>query len=361
MGAPLTAENLKRSLRQLYATGLYDTVEVEGMREADGVALVFQGAPRTFIGTIGVDGATGATMNTQLDRASQLEAGTRLTAAKMSRALDQMRATLEENGYHQASIAQTVTPHPDQQLADIAFRVTSGPRARVGKVTVTGDSGMKVEEFRRHAHLRTGAYVDHDTVNRALDGVLREYQHQGRLEAEVKLESASYDRNANVVNFRFSANRGPVVKVVVEGASIDPERVKRLIPIYEEGSVDEDLLNEGNRRLRDYYQGLGYFDAKVDHERQSAGSDEVTIVYTVRLGPRRRVAKVSITGNHYFDTATLMDLLSVHAADVLDRHGLYSQALVSADVSALETVYQNNGFAQVKVTPGNQHSGNGCG
>ncbi len=72
VGAPLTAENLKRSLRQLYATGLYDTMQVGGMREADGVALVFQGAPRTFIGTIGVDGATGATMNTQLERASQL-------------------------------------------------------------------------------------------------------------------------------------------------------------------------------------------------------------------------------------------------------------------------------------------------
>jgi outer membrane protein assembly complex protein YaeT len=351
VGAPLTSENLKLSLRQLYATGLYDTVQVEGMREADGVALLFQGAPRTFIGTVGVDGAAGATMNTQLERASQLQAGTRLTAAKMSRAFDQMRATLEENGYHQASIAQAVTPHPGQQLADIAFRVRSGRRARIGEVAVTGDSGMKVEEFRRHAHLRTGAYVDHDTVNRALNGLLREYQHQGRLEAEVKLESATYDQGANVVNFRFSANQGPVVKVVVEGASIDPERVKRLIPVYEEGSVDEDLLNEGNRRLRNYYQGLGYFEAKVDHERQSVGSDEVSIVYTVRLGPRRRLARVSIAGNHYFDTATLMDLVSVHAADVLDRHGLYSLALVSADVNALETVYRSNGFAQVKVTP----------
>ena len=71
----------------------------------------------------------------------------------------------------------------------------------------------------------------------------------------------------------------------------------------------------------------------------------------MQLGLRRRVEKVSITGNHYFDTATLMDLLSVHAADVLDRHGVYSQALVSADVSALEAVYQNNGFSEVKVTP----------
>ena len=30
---------------------------------------------------------------------------------------------------------------------------------------------------------------------------------------------------------------------------------------------------------------------------------------------------------------------------------LYSQALVSADVNALESVYRNNGFSQVKVTP----------
>ena len=35
----------------------------------------------------------------------------------------------------------------------------------------------------------------------------------------------------------------------------------------------------------------------------------------------------------------------------LDRHGAYSQALVSADVSALQAVYQNNGFSKVKITP----------
>ena len=274
-GAPLTADNVKRSLRELYASGLYDAVEVEGSRQPGGVALIFAGTPRIFIGTVSVDGAVGATMNTQLQRASQLEAGTRLTQAKMLRAVDQMRTTLEENGYYEAAITQTTTPHPDQQLADIAFRVVSGLRARVGKVTVTGDSGMSLETFRRHAHLRVGAHVDHDTVNRALDGVLREFQRQGRLEADVKLESAEYDTATKSVDYRFTANRGPVVKVEVQGASIPADRVKHLVPIFEEGSVDEDLLNEGNRRLRDYYQRLGYFDAKVDHQSQSPNSNRV--------------------------------------------------------------------------------------
>jgi outer membrane protein insertion porin family len=350
-GAPLAAENVKRSLRQLYASGLFDTVEVKGSRQADGVELIFSGTPRTFIGVVGVYGATGATMNTQLQRASQLEAGTRFTQAKMTRALDQMHATLEQSGYYQSSITKTETPHPDQQLIDIEFRVASGPRARIGAIALAGDSGMTLEEFRRHAHLRTGAYIDRDTVDHALDGVLREYQKQNRLEAEAKLESAVYDPAKKAVNYRFTVNRGPAVHVEVEGASIEQDRITRLVPIFEEGSVDEDLLNEGNRRLRDYFQRLGYFDAKVEHTRQSNGNAQVTILYTVQLGPRRRVQKVSIAGNHYFDTATLMDLISVRAADVLDRHGIYSQALVMSDVNALQTVYQNNGFPDVKVNP----------
>ena len=151
-------------------------------------------------------------------------------------------------------------------------------------------------------------------------------------------------------DLRFSANQGPIVKVRVEGASIEQDDVKRLIPIFEEGSVDEDLLNEGNRRLRDYFQRKGYFDVKVDHQRLTPQPDEVEIVYTVTLGQRRRVERVTVSGNHYFDSATLKDLLSVHAADLTDHHGVYSQALVAADVSALQTVYQNNGFSKVKVT-----------
>jgi len=350
-GAPLTADNVKKSLRQLYASGLYDALEVEGSRQSGGVALIFLGTPRTFVGTVSVDGAVGAAMNTQLQRASQLEAGTRLTQAKMLRAVDQMRTALEDNGYFGATIKQAITPHPDQQLADISFRVVSGVRARVGQVTVTGDSGMSLETFRRHAGLRIGAHVDHDTVNRALDGVLREFQRQDRLEADVKLESAQYNTTTKSVDYRFTANRGPVVKVEVHGASLEADRVKHLVPIFEEGSVDEDLLNEGNRRLRDYFQRLGYFDAKVDHQSQAPNSNRVDIVFNVQLGPRRRVEKVSIDGNHYFDSATLMGLLSVRAAGVLDRHGVYSQALVLGDVNAIQSVYQSNGFSQVKVTP----------
>jgi outer membrane protein insertion porin family len=350
-GALLSTDKLQASLRKLYASGLFDSVQVEGERDGGGVDIVFRGTARTFIGTVTVDGAKGATVNTQLQRASQLSAGTRFTQAKMERALETMRQVLAQNGFNAPKITHELHPRHEDQLVDIAFHVFSGPQARVGAVEVSGDPGMTNSEFRHYAHLRYGSRVDHDSSNRAVDGVLKRYKKEERLEGEIKLDSQQYSAAGSRSNFQFTANHGPVVQVEVQGASLARERIKRLIPVYEEGTVDDDLLNEGNRRLRDYYQRLGYFDVKVDHRIQSSTADRVVIVYNVQLGTRRRVGKVSVAGNRYFDAATLEDLLGVHAANPLDRHGTYSQALVSADIGALEAVYHNNGFPDVKVTP----------
>lgn len=345
---PLDKEKLAASLRELFTTGLFDTVEALGRREGDGVAIVFRGTPRMFIGKVTVDGAKGATVNTQLERASRLNPGTRFTDAKMTEALAVMRQVLAQNGFNEPAIHYALTPHTVEQLTDVAFHVLSGPQARVGKVEVTGDAGMTVDEFRRLGHLRAGSAVTRETVGRALAGVLKHYRRENRLEAEIKLESQAYAGRR--VNYGFTANRGPVVKVALEGASLEEDRLQRLIPIFEEGTVDDDLLNEGNRRVRDYYQSLGYFDVKVDHETKTPQAGEELIVYNVNLGAREHVARVAVEGNHYFDSATLEQLLSVHAANAVDRRGVYSQALVSSDIAALEGVYRNNGFSNVKVT-----------
>jgi len=347
--APLRREAVEKSLRQLFATGIFETILVEAVPIDSGVALTFRGTPRSFVGAVSVEGAKGATLNAQLQRVSELAAGTRFTQAKLSKAVESMRRTLSDNGFHEPTITSTLTPHPEEQLIDIALHVVSGPQARVGSVQVTGDPGMSQGEFRTHAHLRTGSHMDHDTIDHAMTSVMKRYQKHDRLEAELKLSAQQYDTETKRTKLGFTANQGPVVHVLVDGASLSPEKVKHIIPLFEEGTVDDDLLNEGDRRLRDFYQRLGYFDVKVDHEQKSITEDSVTILYHVHLGSRRRLENVSVAGNSYFSAATLKELLSVHAAGGLDHHGAYNQALVSADIRALQGLYQNNGFSQVKI------------
>jgi outer membrane protein insertion porin family len=125
------------------------------------------------------------------------------------------------------------------------------------------------------------------------------------------------------------------------------EKVKRLIPVFEEGSVDDDLLNEGNRNLRDYYQRQGYFDVKVDHEQQTTSAETggdplqghagAEAAGGTRVGDGEQVLRHGDAEGSAERSCGRMPT---------DRHGVYSQALVSADISALQAVYQNNGFYQ---------------
>lgn len=350
-GAPLLATDLSTSIRQLFATGLYQDLEALVTPAPGGVLVNFHGQPRRFIGRVTVSGIKNAFLNDQLAQSSGLDVGTRFTDSKLARAIEVMQTQLVSNGYHQATIKPLVTPAPGSSLLNLAFDIHAGPQARIGRITFTGDAGMTLEELRHAAHLRQGALIDHDTKSRALASLLNEYRKEYRLEAEIKLVADEYDAATNQENLSFSINRGPVVRVLVNGAKPSDMRIRRLIPVFEEGSVDEDLLMEGNRALRDYYQRRGYFNAKVEHKQPATDTDPVVISYTVHLGQRSRVAEVKLAGNHYFDTETLKERLNVHAADAFNREGIYSQALLNSDVASMRALYQNNGFSNVLITP----------
>lgn len=348
--APLEGVAVRASLRRLFATGLYRNIAVEAQRAGDGVILIFAGTPTIFLGRISVRGAKNHDLSNQLNYSTRLNPGTPYNGQKMSRAEDLLNETLEQNGYYQG----TITPHTSTDKTDaeikIQFDVKTGKPARVGDVTVEGDSGMTVPAFRKKARLKQGSKVNSDTVSRALTGMRKAYQKEQRLEANVSLASSRYQKASNHLNYAFQAERGPVVKIVVEGASLSQGKVRSLVPVYSEGTLDEDLLNEGSKRIRDYYQRQGYFHAEVTHS-TTASNGLTRVTYEVKLGPRERIESVAVKGNGYFGTWLLEQRLSVQAASFFVRHGIYSQALEQADVNSITALYQNNGFTNVKVTP----------
>lgn len=351
---PLRSQDVRDSLRRLYATGLYTQIAVEGERNGNQVTIRFDGTPQLFLGRVTVTGVKSDLLTSQLQRATRLNAGTRYDEAKMDRAEELLKETLEDNGYYLSTIDSKRTEQADDAQMDIRYLVQMGKEARVGEVQVQGDPGMTVAEFRKKGKLKAGSKVTRDTVSRALGDLRKHYEKKKRLEANIALESKTFEKPENRLNYDFQAAQGPVVEIRVNGAKLSSGKVKSLVPVYEEGSVDEDLLNEGNRRIRDYFQREGYFDAKVQHTRSTVGEGpeaRTEIVFDVTLGERRRVKWVKLAGNHYFSDDVIEPRLSVHAANLFLRHGTYSQALLESDEDAISALYQSNGFSQVKVTP----------
>src|SRR6185503_19676396 len=137
-GAPLDRDKIAQSLRQLFATGLFENIEADASQDGDGVKLVFSSSPREFIGVVTVTGAKGATMNAQLVAASRLNPGTRFSENRLGAAQGRMRQALADNGFNEPKITYTLKRHEEEQLVDIAFEVVSGVQARVGSVAVEG-------------------------------------------------------------------------------------------------------------------------------------------------------------------------------------------------------------------------------
>jgi outer membrane protein assembly factor BamA len=350
----LRSEDVRESLRRLYATGLYQQISVEGERHGNEVTIRFDGTPQLFLGRVTVQGVKNDLLTSQMERATRLNAGTRYDDAKMRRARALLKETLEENGYYLSSFKKEQSKELTDAQMNIQYEVDLGKQARVGEVTVEGDSGIKLEDFRDKAKLKANSKVTRDTISRALGDLRKYYEKKKRLEANVVLESKKFVPPQNLVNYRFEANQGPKVEIRVNGAKLSQGKVKSLVPVYEEGAVDEDLLNEGNRRIRDYYQREGYFNVKAQHTRSTTGQGagaRTDITFDVTLGVRRKVKWVKVTGNRYFSNDVVDPRLSVQAANLFMRHGTYSEALLDSDERAIKALYESNGFSQVKVVP----------
>jgi outer membrane protein insertion porin family len=350
-GTPLDPARIRSSLRSLYATGLYQTIEVAGVRDGNNVSIIFNGAPRLFVGRVNVDGVKDDRLASVLQSATQLQAGMPFSEIRADSALPEVNTALQNNGYYLGQVARTTIIDRENSLVDLHLYVTPGNPARVGDVNLNGDSGLTEVQFRKQGKLKRNSKVNRNTVSRALKNLRKHYNKRERLAATVSLTSKEYAPATNRLNYTFLAHQGPLVIVKVEGAKISRGQMQKLVPVYEEGTVDQDLLNEGAQNLRNYFEGQGYFDVKVSHQPVQTDAQHLTALYTVELGKQHVVDSVTITGNKYFSTFLIAERLSVRRANILDHNGAFSQQLVTQDVNSIKALYQSSGFSAVTVTP----------
>jgi outer membrane protein assembly complex protein YaeT len=374
---PLDPAKVRSDLRRLFATGRYRNISVYGEPSAAGITLVFTGDPRYYIGRVTILGVKEERLASLLEFATRLNPGEPFTDTALATAVDSVKESLAENGYYQPTVEVTTTVDNIGHQVNANFIVHIGPQARVGQVTVENapppvnapttaanpvtDAGIDIATFRKQGDLNCSRLalffnkhcipkVGRETTGDALSGVRAYYQKHDHLEGTISLQKSTYSPPRKQLDYDFAANQGPLVKVVINGFKVSNSRKKLLIPVFEEGAVDNDLLNEGAFNLKDYLQQNGYFNATDTVKLLGKDTGNVTVEYDVDPGKQHKVTQVYIKGNKYFDHDTLEELLRVKKADLYQRSGRYSAQLVAADVASIEAIYRANGFSSVKVT-----------
>jgi outer membrane protein assembly complex protein YaeT len=356
-GQPFHMSTERAAIERLFATGRYADIQVDAEPYDGGVIVKFITKNSWFIGNVTAFGHISHPPHAgQLVSTTRLDLGAPYTESKLDQAIAGQKHLLESNGLFLSEVHPVFDYDTTHQQINIRFEIDSGRRARFGPPALTGD--LKIDNDRilhaakfRRFMIHTWKPMTQTRMRQALDGIRSLYQKQDRLEAKVGLQNVAYDPETNTATPSIQIDAGPRISIKTVGASISPGKLKTLVPVYEEHAVDNDLLMEGSRNIRNYLQSQGYFEAQVEVKPQRVINDRASIDYLIVEGLRHRLVAITFRGNEYFKSDTLRDRMYLQTAKILQLpHGRYSEALMKRDIQTITDLYLSNGFRDVEVT-----------
>src|SRR5438876_6032832 len=356
-GKTLDPGKIADSLRALYRTGDYADLRAVVTPVADGVRLDFVVRENLFFNQVRIAGLTAPPSEASAAAAMQLTLGQTYRQAAVSEALERLRETLREEGLYQAEVSAETVPHPEAHQMDIVVHVKPGPRAHVASIQLTNDTAYREATLLSRFKMKPGQAITSARLQRGTGRVRKFLAKKGHLSPRINVRRGEFDAAKNAAAIFLEVTQGPGVEVSVNGAKFSAGELKRLIPIYQEGAVDPDLLEEGKRNIRERLERQGYFDADVSYKidmRDEKGNawpgTQETITYTVERGDRHKLVGIEISGNKYFETELLKSRLQVFQG-AFGSPGRFSRRLVDLDAQSMQGLYQANGFLDARVIP----------
>jgi outer membrane protein assembly complex protein YaeT len=357
VGQPLRGSDLRDSIQRLYQTGEYTDIAVDATLESGGVALKFITKPAFFIGYVEVEGVPEPPNEGQLLVATKLALGAPYVPGQTAAAVSRIVDLLKRNGFYNAGIEPATTTREATQQVEINFDIDANKRAKFDGLMVSGnplrpeDSLLRSSGWKRFPGWFGWHPLTETRLQNGVDNIRAWYPKHDHLLAQVTLVKLDFHPGPNTVTPLLEIDSGPPVLVELRGAKLSRGKLRSLLPIYEERSIDRDLIEEGSRDLASYFQTQGYFDATADYRAASPPNGEHLIDYYVNVGVRHKITKVEVQGNRYFDAATIRERMTVMAATFIRyRHGRYSRNEMDRDLEAIRDLYRSNGFRDVVVT-----------
>ena len=340
VGLPLSMRQVRESVTHLFSLGTFEDVRVAGGQTGHGVSLRYELVPLAIIGRIEFEGDTG--ISTDNLRTAITEAhGVSFEASVADAVGDTLRRVYRSRGFFRPRI--NISVEGEGASSKLRVRVETGQRARIAQIFVTGMSSSLYASALSRLEIETGQTYDGTVVDRRLleweEALRQQRYYQARLTHTIDVTAGG-----DAVDLRLDIRRGPRITLVFVGDDVPGGDPTELVPVEREGSVDEDLLEDADRRIEEFLNNLGYRDATVSHSREAEG-DRLSVVFTIDRGRLYEVGSVLFSGSVSVPTTELERLVELPIGQPLVTRDL------DAAVSAVADYYSQLGFATVNVQP----------
>jgi outer membrane protein insertion porin family len=359
-GQPLSQPALHQSIQALYDTRLLSAIAVDAESTEGGVIVTFRLRPNYFFSDFHLRGDP--VFKSSLSSFMQLPLGEPFAAGVVEDMLAKIKKAVEAAGYYEAVVKSETHFLSQGKLVAVDFNVQAGPKAPLSAIRISGTPRWSDKLIFSNMKLKPGKPFDADLLQRDFVRLRKLYSDRGFLNSTFRVEKTSYSPQQAAVTLDLLINSGPFIYVQLSGARISQKKLRGLIPVYEEGSIDLDLIAEGKRNLTQYFSERGYFDAVVEPELISVPEEQAyQINFKIEHGKKQEVTAVQIQGARHFDPNTLLDSLQTSKSGWIPRlhRGKFSQDLLVADAETLRQLYLKEGFEQASVKSSYQRDSSG--
>ncbi len=352
VGAPLDPVKVDESLKALFATGRFTDLRAEVQPAAGGVELVFNGKAQYFVGNVQVEGTFKPLGEGTLIAAARLRLGHPLDARSLSRAETNIKQVLADNAYYQPKIQVKTVRNPATQVANVIFTVESGLPARLRKMIYEGQPAFPATELNSVAKWKVGDHLTSAEVEKGLFKIHNFYIKKGYLQANTTIQKRVFEPKSRTEALYVQSEAGPVIQIHVRGADVSTSTLRNVLPVYQDGVVDDPSLKRGLDALKSYFQQKGYFHVKVSVAPNTRPKpNQIRVTYTVNRGSRGDFMGFEFIGNHAFTDEELLSAMTIRPAGYLFDRGDFSDKELAADIDSLKALYQSRGFLDAQVTP----------
>lgn len=305
-GDPFDNRRIDRSLKSLFATGLFADVSIR----QNGDALVVSLVENPVINRIAFEGNL-RIEKADLEREISLRPRVVFTRSKVQKDVRRILDVYRTNGRFAATVEPKVI-QLDQNRADLVFEINEGKTTEVRKIRFVGNRSISDSKLRDAIRTKESAFYrffssddvydpDRLTLDREL--LRRHYLRAGYADFKVESAVAELTPDREAFHITFSVSEGQKydfgeAKLNVNIRGLDPKDLENLVEFESGETYDNELVD---RTIDGLTQEIGTRGFAFVEIRPRINRDRekrlINVVFEVREGPRVFVERINITGN----------------------------------------------------------------
>jgi len=307
IGDDLNAARLRESLRALYATGFFRSVELR--RDGNTLLVVVRERPSIESFELKGNKAIKTEDLTKSLRNMGLAAGKTFDRSVLEEVKQGLTEQYFSQGKYGVRVETKVEDQPDNRVR-IKIEITEGARAKIRQISIVGNTKFKEKDILETFELKTPRwnswYKQNDRYSKeSLSGDLEKlkswYEDRGYANFDIESAQVAISPEKDDMFITVSIKEGEVYKIAganIAGNTIVPlEDLQRLL-LVQKGQIYNQQLISSTQKLIENRLGLeGYAFAKVDPvPKLDEDKKEVTMTFLVDPGKRVYVRHVIFSG-----------------------------------------------------------------